>query len=582
MGAANGFVYDLIIENKKMEMNGTKIKGILRSFFPISEWLPKYRKSFIRWDLIAGVTLASFVLPESMAYATLAGVPTYFGIYCCLAGGLFFALFTTSRHVAVGPTSSISLMIGSTVAVLSGGDPTRWAQIAGLTALVVAVLCFVAYFFKLSSIVNFISDSILLGFKAGAALSIMATQLPKMFGVEGGGSNFFTRIWTLLKHLPDTNWTVLTFGVVSMIVLIAGDFFLKGKPVSLVVVVAAILVMSFTNLAAAGVHITGMIPEGLPSIRRPSLHFRDVDGVLELAFACFLMGYIETISAARTFALKNNYTINSRQELFSLGASNIAAAFSSAYVVSGGLSQSTVNEKSGAKTPMSLIICSVALGVILMYFTTLLKNLPEVILAVIVLHAVSGLIKIKELKRIRQLNHMEFNIALIAIAGVLVFGILKGVMISVIMSLILLIRRVSHPEVAVLGRIGNTHQYSDTVRHPDNVITQGIVIARIESSILYFNSEDVLEKINQSIKLAGPNVQVLIIDLSAAPYVDVAGSKMLLNLATALQKEGTRMRIVQALSGVREILRKQGLEEITGHISRTSTVADAVSEFKGE
>jgi MFS superfamily sulfate permease-like transporter len=149
----------------------------MKSYFPISVWLPKYGKSFFRWDLIAGITLASFVLPESMAYTTLAGVPAYFGIYCCLAGGLFYAIFTTSRQVAVGPTSSISLMIESTVAVLSGGDPVRWAEIAGLTALAVGVICFVAYFFKLSSIVNFISDSILPGFKAGAALSIMSTQL---------------------------------------------------------------------------------------------------------------------------------------------------------------------------------------------------------------------------------------------------------------------------------------------------------------------------------------------------------------------------------------------------------------------
>ncbi len=563
-----------------MELTGTKITGFLKSFFPIADWLPKYQKSFIRWDLIAGITLASFVLPESMAYATLAGVPTYFGIYCCLAGGLLFALFTTSRQVAVGPTSSISLMIGSTVAVLSGGDPQRWAEIAGLTALVVAVICFIAYFFKLSSIVNFISDSILLGFKAGAALSIMATQLPKLFGVEGGGSNFFTRIRTLLQHMPDTNWTVLAFGVTGMAILIAGDALLKGKPVSLVVVIAAILVMSFTNLATAGVHITGKIPEGLPALSRPSMRFRDVDGVLELAFACFLMGYIETISAARTFAMKNNYSINPRQELLSLGAANIAAAFSSAYVVSGGLSQSTVNEKSGAKTPMSLIICSVTLGLILMYFTSLLKNLPEVILAVIVLHAVAGLIKIKELKRIRQLNHMEFNIALIAIAGVLVFGILKGVMISVIMSLILLIRRVAHPEVAVLGRIGDTRHYSDTVRHPDNVLLPGIVVLRIESSILYFNAENILDKINHHLASRGPGTKLLILDLTAASYVDVAGSKMLLNLVRARNQENIRVRIVGALSNVREILRKQGLEEITGHISRTDNIADAVSEFK--
>ncbi len=563
-----------------MAKEHAKMKEFLGSFFPIANWLPDYQKSYIRWDLVAGITLASFVLPESMAYATLAGVPTYYGIYCCLAGGLFFAFFTTSRQVAVGPTSSISLMIGSTVAILSGGDTARWAGIAELTALVVGVLCFAAYFFKLSSIVNFISDSILLGFKAGAALSIMATQLPKIFGVEGGGSNFFTRIWILLQHISDTNWVVLVFGIAAMLVLIAGDSLLKGMPVSLLVVVAAILVLSFTNLANAGLHITGIIPEGLPKISRPSLRFRDVDGVLELAFACFLMGYIETISAARTFAMKNNYSINARQELFSLGAANFAAAFSHAYVVSGGLSQSTVNDKSGAKTPMSLIVCSVTLGVILLYFTGLLRNLPEVILAVIVIHAVSGLIKIKELKRIRQLNRMEFNIAIIAVAGVLVFGILKGVMISVLMSLILLIRRTSHPEVAVLGRIGSTSHYSDIVRHPDNIITPGIVIMRVESSILYFNADDVLEKINHHLKSTGSNLQVLILDLGAAPYVDVAGSKMLLNLAEYFQKESKKLRIVGALSNVREILRKQGLEEITGKISRSGTIEDVISEIK--
>src|SRR6476619_2153402 len=171
----------------------------LRTYIPVIDWLPQYQRDFFKWDLIAGITLASFVLSESMAYATLAGVPTYFGIYCCLVGGLFFAIFTTSRHVAVGPTSAISLMVGSTIAVLSGVDLQKWAAIAELTALVVAFICVIAFVFKLSSLVNFISDSILLGFKAGAALSIMSTQLPKLFGVEGGGSNFFERIVTLFQ-----------------------------------------------------------------------------------------------------------------------------------------------------------------------------------------------------------------------------------------------------------------------------------------------------------------------------------------------------------------------------------------------
>src|SRR3954468_18179607 len=243
----------------------------IKSYIPITQWLPTYEGKFFRWDLIAGITLASFVLPESMAYATLAGVPTYFGIYCCLIGGLFFAIFTTSRHVAVGPTSAISLMIGSTVAVLSGGDLQRWAAIAELTALVVAGICFIAFICRLSSLVNFISDSILYGFKAGAAFSIMSTQLSKLFGVEGGGSNFFERMRTLFQNLPDTNWIVLAFGAAALLLLIVGDIIFPGKPVSLVVVIAAIIVISVTQLSSYGIHVAGEIPRGLPAIGKPSL-----------------------------------------------------------------------------------------------------------------------------------------------------------------------------------------------------------------------------------------------------------------------------------------------------------------------
>ena len=550
------------------------------SILPIVYWLPRYQKEFFKWDLIAGITLAFFVLPESMAYATLAGLPTYFGIYCSLAGGLLFALFTTSNHVAVGPTSSISLMIGATVAVLSGGDPKLWAGIAALTALAVAFICLIAFALKLSSLINFISNNILLGFKAGAALSIMSTQLPKLFGLEGGGDNFFSRIGNLMPQLSHTNWIVLVFGLTAMAILIAGDILFPGKPISLLVVIGSILVLSFTDLAASGIHVTGPIPNELPAITSPSLRFRDIDGVLPLAFACFLMGYIETVSAARTFAMKNNYVINPRQELLSLGAANLASAFSSAYVVAGGLSQSTVNEKSGAKSPMSIIICSITLAFVVLFLAGFLKNLPEVILAIIVLHAVAGLIKVKELKRIYSLSREEFLVAMIALIGVLVLGILKGVMLAVVMSLVLLIRKLASPGVPVLGRIGNIRQYSDVSRHPDNITHDGISVQRIEASILYFNAGNIREKILSNIGADRAKIKLLILDLSAVPDIDIAGSEMLVYLVDQLQKEGITVRISGALSNAREILRKLGIDKFTGHITRTASIYDLVEEFK--
>ena len=555
------------------------MKWRLKGIVPIIDWLPQYQSAFLKWDMLAGITLAFFVLPESMAYATLAGVPSYFGIYCCIAGGLFFALFTTSKHLAIGPTSSMSLMIGSTVAVLSGGDPARWAAIASLTALVVAVLCLIAFVLRLSALVNFISDSILLGFKAGAALSIMATQIPKLFGLAGGGSNFFTRMSNLFQQFPKTNWTVLIFGLIGLAVLFLGDRLFPGKPVSLAVVIASILVITYTQLSGAGIHLAGEIPNQLPTIKRPSLRFSDVDGILDLAFACFLMGYIETISAARTFAMKNNYTINPRQELLSLGAANFASAFSSGYVVAGGLSQSTVNENSGAKSPLSLIICSVSLGLILLFLAGFLKNLPEVILAAIVIHAVSGLIKVKELKRIYTLDKVEFSIAMTAVAGVLVFGILKGVIIAVFLSLILLIRRISRPNVPILGRIGNSLLYSDITRHTDNIIIDGVTIQRVESSILYFNAQDIVDKIYRNLEFSESAPRLMILDLSAVPFVDVSGANMLLKLFQQLQERGIAIKLVGALSNVRELFRKVGVENLTGRISRSASIHEAVEEF---
>jgi sulfate permease, SulP family len=554
----------------------------LQQLFPIIQWLPKYQGSWLKWDMVAGLTLASFVLPESMAYATLAGLPTHFGIYSTLIGGLFFAFLTSTRHVAVGPTSSISLMVGSTVAILSGGDPQKWIAIAGLAALVVAVLCIISYLFRLSSMVNFISDSILVGFKAGAALSIMATQLPKLFGLEGGGSNFFSRLAHLIPQLPEMHWPVFLFGIAALILMIAGDHIFPGKPISLVIVVISILLISFTGLSAMGFHITGKIPSGLPSFGRPSLKLSDVEGIIELAFACFLMGYIETVSAARTMALKNNYTIDPRQELLSFGAANLGTAFFNGYVVAGGLSQSTVNEKSGAKTPLSLIICAISLAIILLFFTNLLTNLPEVILAVIVIHAVTGLIKIKELKRIFQLSKMEFTIAIIALVGVLFLGILKGVLLSVLLSLVFLIRKSAYPNVAVLGRIKNTGAFSDIERHTDNILIPGLLMLRIESPILYFNSEDVFQKILASAEKYQPGLKLLVIDLSAATNVDVAGSKMLLQIADQLEKKGVQLKLVDVLSDARDILRKQGMEDHIGHISRQSTLMETVEAYERE
>ncbi len=552
-----------------------------RAAFPPAQWLPAYRLQWLPRDAIAGVTLAAYGIPVSLAYASLAGLPPQYGIYCYLVGGLFYALFGSSRQLAIGPTSAISMLVGVTVAGMAAGDPQRWADIAALTALVVASMCAVAWLLRLSSLVNFISETILLGFKAGAALTIATTQLPKLFGVPGGGESFFERIFILGGQLPDTNLAVLVFGLFALALLLFGEKFLPGRPIALLVVVLAIVLLSVTPLADLGFKVVGALPTGLPDFHPPTLRLRDVDGVIPLAFACLLLAYVESISAARALAQVHGDEVNPRQELLGLGAANLAAGLFQAYPVAGGLSQSSVNDKAGAKTPLALVFASITIALCLMYLAGLLSNLPDVVLAAIVLVAVKGLIDIRALRHLWRVSRFEFGVSSVAFAAVLLLGILDGVMVAVVVSLLLLIRRTAHPHVAFLGRIPDTGYYSDMERHPENAAVPGVLLFRVEAALLYFNVEHVREVFWEKIRALAEAPKLVICDLSTSPMVDLAGARLLANLQAELQAAGVRLRLVMAHAAVRDILRAEGLEESVGHIGRKVSVADAVDEFLG-
>ncbi|HEV3416586.1 MAG TPA: SulP family inorganic anion transporter [Pirellulales bacterium] len=549
-----------------------------RSFFPPLDWLPSYQARWLSLDLIAGVTLAAYAVPVSMAYASLAGVPPQFGIDCYLIGGLLYALFGTSRQLAIGPTSAISMLVGATVAGMAGGDPSRWAAIAELVALTVAGLALLAWVFRLSGLVSFISETILVGFKAGAALSIAMTQLPKLFGVQGGGDHFFERAWMLAGQLSASNLTVLAIGLAALALLLLGEKFLPNRPVALFVVVLSIVVMSWSSLADRGVGIVGVLPAGLPALSAPSLRWSDVDGILPLAGACFLLSYIESISAARTLAAQHDYEINPRQELLALAAANAAVAFGQGFTVAGGLSQSAVNDKAGARTPLSLLFASATLAACLLFLTGTLRNLPTVVLASIVLVAVRGLIDVKALKHLWRISRSEFSISMVALVGVLLLGILKGVLVAAVASLLMLVVGAARPHVAFLGRIPGTRRYSDLERHPDNETLPGVVIFRVEAALLYFNVDHVRRVVWERI-VATPELRHVVCDLSDSPLVDVAGARMLSGLCRDLAKRNATMRVVEAHARNRDLLRAVGLEQQIGHVGRHLSLDQAVEEI---
>lgn len=410
-------------------------------------------------------------------------------------------------------------------------------------------------------------------------MTIGLTQLPKLFGVPGGGDHFFERLWTLALQLGETNVVVLMFGVAAIALLLVGDHLFPGRPIPLFVVAAAIALMSITNLTDRGVAIVGAIPAGLPELSWPSLRLRDVDGVLPLAAACFLLAYVEGVSAARTLADKNGYKIHPRQELLGLSAANFAAAFFHGFPIAGGLSQSAVNDKAGAKSPLALVFASLAIGGCLLFFTGLLHSLPSVVLAAIVLVAVRGLFDVAALSHLWCVSRFEFSVAMVALAGVLLLGILKGVLLAVIVSLLMLLAAAARPHVAVLGRIPGTQRFSDLARHPENEVTAGVLVFRIEASLLYFNVEHVREQIGARVAAADA-LRLVVCDLSNSPHVDVSGAKMLARLHQELVDRGVKLRIVEAHARPRDLLRVEGLEGQVGYFGRHLSIAQAISEFQ--
>ena len=552
----------------------------MRALFPPAQWLPGYQASWLRNDAAAGITLAAYAIPVSLAYASLAGLPPQHGVYCYLVAGIAYALFGTSRQLAVGPTSAISMLVSTTVAGMAAGDPGRWVQIAALVALVFAVLSFAAWALKLSSLVNFVSETVLVGFKAGAALTIAMTQLPKLFGVKGGGDHFFDRVATLFGQLPEADVVVLGFGLVAMALLVAGEKLLPSRPIALLVVIASILALTFTPLSQHAFKTVGLLPVGLPELGAPELRARDVDGVIPLAFACFLLAYIEGVSAARALAQKNGYEIDARQELLALGATNLAASLGQGYPVAGGLSQSTVNDKAGAKTPLALVFASATIGLCLLFLTGLLKNLPDVVLAAIVLVAVKGLVDVAELRRLWSLSRMEFGIALIALSGVLLLGILKGVLLAAVVSMLLLIRRAAHPHVATLGRIPGTSRYSDVERHPENEAVPGALILRVEAGLFYFNTAHVRDRIRELLAASGDGLRVVVWDLSTSPAADIAGVRLIGEIQREAAARGASLRVVDARAAVRDLIRK-AVGESVGEVSRRLSIDDALAQAPG-
>jgi len=539
-------------------------------------WLRGYGRRDARDDALAGSTLAAYAVPSSIAYAQLAGMPVQTGLYCYLFAGIAYALFGTSRQLAVGPTSSIALTVSVALGSLAAADPQRYATLAAATAFFVGMTALFAYVMRWGGIVHFISETVLTGFKIGAGIVIAVSQLPLLLGLAPQHGDLLRTLEHIARHLGGTHVPTLVLGVAAFALLQVGHALRPRWPVPLIVVALGLALMEMPGVETLAIATVGAIPSGIPMPAFPDIDWEELNTLLPLSLACFLIAYNEAIAAARVLALRHDYAIDPNRELLGLASANVAISVGHGFPSGGGLSQSLVNDEARARTPVAIVVCSAWMAVVLLFLTGLFERLPQPLLAALVLASVQGMFRIDELRQLRRVSTPEFVIAMVTILAVLGVGILKGVLVACVFSLAMLIRRLALPECVLLGRIPGTDHFASVVRHPSAQTVPGIVVFRPNAALLYFNADTVREHMLSLLERSEVPPRRIIVDLSFTTDLDLSTVRMLLDFARRAQAEGVAVLLADAHYRVRAILAREKAGDLLGDLTRSYSIAELV------
>ena len=539
-------------------------------------WVAEYDRRTARDDALAGSTLAAYAVPSSIAYAQLAGMPVQTGLYCYLFGGLAYALLGSSRQLAVGPTSSVALTVAAALSTLAAADPARYATLAAATAFFVGLTALFAWLMRWGGIVHFISETVLTGFKIGAGIVIAVSQLPLLLGLPSGHANFARVLARLAHELPDTHLPSLALGVGALVALQVGHALRPRWPIPLLVVALCLALMELPGAAALHIATVGHIPGGIPLPTMPDVRWHELDALLPLSLACFLIAYNEAIAAARVLAARHDYAVDPNRELLGLAGANLVIAAGHGFPSGGGLSQSLVNDEARARTPVAIVVCSAWMAVVLLFLTGLFALLPQPLLAALVLASVQSMFKIDELRHLRRVGVAEFTIAMVTIAAVVGAGILKGVLVACAFSLAMLIRRLALPECVLLGRIPGTDHFASLVRHPSAQTVPGVVVFRPNAALLYFNADTVRDQMLALLERRETPLSRIVVDLSFTTDLDLSTIRMLADVARRAQAAGVAVLLADAHHRVRAVLARERLGTLLGDLTRAYSIAELV------
>jgi SulP family sulfate permease len=552
-------------------------------YVPIIGWTRSYRREWLRDDLVSGVVVGMIMIPVAMAYAQMAGVPPQAGLYSAIVGMAAYSLLATSRHLKITTSSTMSIMSLAVVAPLAAGDSATLLLLSSALAITVGVLLLALSLTKLGFISDFLAKSVMTGYIFGVACLIAISQLPKMFGVPGGSGTFFEQVRDFVSELAETNPYALALGLGAIILILVIRRFWPLVPGALVALILGTVITSVGDLSSLhGVSVVGTIPSGMPAPAIPHIGLSTLAFLISGAAGMVLLATGETLGTGRSFAAKYHYEVDADQELFAMGAANIASGLFKGITIDMSLSSTASGETAGERTQISTLVSAGLILLVVVLLSPLLRNVPSAVLGAIVLSSIFGLFNIAEFRRYYRQRKTDFYLAATALLGVLASDVMTGMVIAVILSLVMLLYRASRPYIAVLGREpANPHEYTDISRGGDAVPVAALAILRLDAPLYFFNANVARTQILAQTG-TDPPPRVILIDLGATADLDIGTSDMLWTLVSDLRDAGITLQLAEVVGSVRDRMRLTGLLEHIGADNIFPSVDAAVRAFESQ
>lgn len=552
----------------------------LQEWVPAIEWMRNYKKADLNGDIVAGITVAMMLIPQAMSYALLAGLPPYIGLYASVLPLIVYALFGTSRQLAVGPVAMVALLVSSGVGAIAGGDMNQYVALAVLLSLMVGAIQFGMGVFRLGFLTNFMSHPVISGFTSAAALIIGFSQLKHIVGLKlPRTENIAETLWLTLQQTADINMTALTIGVGGIILLLALKKYAPAAPGAMIAVIISTLAVYFLKLQ---VSVVGEVPAGFPEFSAPAINAKNLTDLLPIAITISFVGFLESIAVAKKIAAEKRYEIDANKELVGLGLANIVGSFFKAMPVTGGFSRTAVNKNAGANTGLAAIITAILIGISLLFLTPLFYHIPKAILGSIIMVAVFGLIDIEEVKHLWKVKKDDLGMLAFTFFATLILGVKTGIFLAVGVSMVWFVIKTTRPHFAVIGQLPDSKAYRNIERHSNAQTTDGILAIRFDAQFYYGNVSFLKETLKKEEARMSHPLKALVLDASAINQLDSSADTALHELLRDYRERNIEIYIANVKGPVMDVMKRSGFAESLGEEHFFLTVNNAMCEARAK